>query len=147
MVLPVEEQEAASKLEKGELAAPAKKMEVEKKSPIESSHGNKPQPKEGAQRRPTLAVKCKKVSSRKKGGEPARTIVVTVPQGEEEMVDVRAVKQKRGRPKKAPGMEPLDPRKGSVLNPGEGVCADPVQRVAILEVKDRGPQAGSVSVS
>jgi hypothetical protein len=29
-----------------------------------------------------------------------------------------------------------------VLNPGEGVCADPVERVAILEVKGPGPPSG-----
>ncbi len=142
MVLPVEEQEAASKLEEKEPAAPAKKMEVEKESPIESSHGSKPRPKERAQKRPTLVVKCKKISSRKKAGEPTRTIIIKVPQGEEEMVDVRAVKRKRGRPKKAPGTEPLDLRKGSAPNPGEGVCADPVDRDAILEVKGRGPPSG-----
>jgi hypothetical protein len=30
----------------------------------------------------------------------------------------------------------------SVLEPGEGVCADPVERVAILEVKGPGPPDG-----
>jgi hypothetical protein len=29
-----------------------------------------------------------------------------------------------------------------VLDPGKGVCADPVKRVAILEVKGPGPPAG-----
>jgi hypothetical protein len=57
-------------------------------------------------------------------------------------VDVRAVKRKRGRPRKAPGTEPLDSRKGSVLDPGKGVCAGPVERVAILEVKGPGPPGG-----
>jgi hypothetical protein len=77
-----------------------------------------------------------------KAGEQTRAIVVTVPKEEEEIVDVRAVKRKRGRPRKTPGTEPLDPRKGSVLDPGEGVCADPVERAAILEVKGPGPPAG-----
>ncbi len=36
---------------------------------------------------------------------------------------------------------------GDVLDPSKGVCADPVERVAILEVKGPGPQVGSVSVS
>jgi hypothetical protein len=31
------------------------------------------------------------------------------------------------------------PTKLSVLDPNEGVCADPVERVAILEVKGPGP--------
>jgi hypothetical protein len=57
-------------------------------------------------------------------------------------VDVRAVKRKRGRRRKAPGMEPPDPRKGSVLDPSKRVCADPVKRVAILEVKGPGPPGG-----
>jgi hypothetical protein len=142
MVLPVEEQEAASKQKEEEPANPAKKMEVEKEPPNESSQGSEPRPKEGAQKRPTLAVKCKKVSPRKNAGEPTRTIIVTEPQGEEEMVDVRAVKRKRGRPKKAPVIKPLDLRKGSVLNPGEGVCADPMSRDAILEAKGLGPPSG-----
>ncbi len=30
----------------------------------------------------------------------------------------------------------------TVLNPGEGVCADPVSRDAILEVKGPGPPIG-----
>ncbi len=152
MVLPVEEQAVASGLERGGVTRPeepapsssegAKVVEVEEKLPIENSHGSKPQPKERAQKRLTLAVKCKKVSSRKKVGEQTRTIVVTVPKGEEEMVDVRAVKRKRGRPRKTPGTEPLDPRKGSVRDPGKGVCADPVERAAILEVKGPGPPVG-----
>ncbi len=29
-----------------------------------------------------------------------------------------------------------------VLDPGKGVCADPVERVAILEVKGPGPPGG-----
>ncbi len=31
---------------------------------------------------------------------------------------------------------------GIVLDPGEGVCADPVERVAILGVKGPGPPVG-----
>jgi hypothetical protein len=30
----------------------------------------------------------------------------------------------------------------SVLDPGKGMCADPVERVAILEVKGPGPPGG-----
>jgi hypothetical protein len=30
----------------------------------------------------------------------------------------------------------------TVLDPGRGVCADPVERVAILEVKGPGPPGG-----
>ncbi len=30
----------------------------------------------------------------------------------------------------------------TVLNPGKGVCVDPVQRGAILEVKGPGPPSG-----
>jgi hypothetical protein len=32
---------------------------------------------------------------------------------------------------------------GNVLDPGKGVCADPVERVAILEVKELGPPGGA----
>ncbi len=55
---------------------------------------------------------------------------------------MRAVKRKRGRPKKAPEAESPDQHKGSVLDPSKGVCADPVRRVAILEVKGPGPPGG-----
>jgi hypothetical protein len=89
-----------------------------------------------------LAVKCKKVSSWEKAGEQTHTIVVAVPKEEEDIVDVRAVKRKRGRPKKTSEMDPLDPRKGSVLNPGKGVCADPVERGAILEGEGPGSPSG-----
>jgi hypothetical protein len=72
------------------------------------------------------------VISRKKAGKQARTIIVSVPKEKEEMVDVGRRPRKRGRPRKAPGMDPPDPRKGSVSDPDEGVCADPVNGGAIL---------------
>ncbi len=74
-------------------------------------------------------------------GKQTRTIVVAVPKKEEEIKDVGVGKRRRGRPKKVPGAEPPDPRKGSVLDPGKGVCADPVGRDVTLGVGgDRGPQ-------
>jgi hypothetical protein len=78
------------------------------------------------------AIKLKKVISRKKAGKQERTIVVTVPKEEAEVVDFGARPKKRGRPRKAPNVDPPDPHKGSVLDPKEGVCADPVDRAAIL---------------
>jgi hypothetical protein len=160
MVLPVEEQAAAGGQERegvtrpeepapsptGEQVPPPaeeiKVMEVKEKLPSEDSLESIPQPTRKTQGKLTLAVKCKKVSSRKKAGEQTRTKVVAVPKEEEEIVGVRAVKRKRGRPKKTPRTDPLDPRKGSVLNPGKGVCADPVERCAILEVEGPGPPSG-----
>jgi hypothetical protein len=168
MVLPVEEQEAASErgregVKRPEEPAPSptgeqeppptgeqeppptgeiKAVEVREKLPIEDSHGSIPQPTRKKQGRPTLAIKCKKVSSQKKAGEQTRTIVVAVPKEEEEIVDVRAGKWKRGRLKKAPQTDPLDPRKESVPDPGKGVCADPVKRGAILGGEGPGPPSG-----
>jgi hypothetical protein len=160
MVLPVEEQAAAGGQKRegvtrpeepepsstGEQVPPPaeeiKVMEVKEKLPSEDSHDNIPQPTRKTQGKPTLAVKCKKVSSRKKAGEQTHTIVVAVPKEEGEIIDVRAVKRKRGRPKKTPRTDPLDPRKGSVLNPGKGVCSDPVGRGAISEVEGLGPPSG-----
>jgi hypothetical protein len=86
----------------------------------------------GRQREPKEVVKYKKVISRKKAGKQARTITVSVPKEEEEIVDLGAKPRKRGRPRKAPGMDPPDPRKGSFPDPGKGVCADPVDGGAIL---------------
>jgi hypothetical protein len=68
--------------------------------------------------------------------------------GLEEMVDVgTAVKRGRGRPKKVGTMDqlaqketdPLDPHKGSVTDSAEGVCVDPGESGAILEVGGPGP--------
>jgi hypothetical protein len=69
--------------------------------------------------RPT--VKYKKVISRKKAGKQARTIIMTMPKEEAEIVDVGARPKKRGRPRKTPSVDPPDPHKGSVLDPGKGV--------------------------
>ncbi len=79
------------------------------------------------------ATKFKKVISRKKAGKQARTIIVTMPKEEAEIMDVGARPKKRGRPRKAPSVDPPDPHRGSVLDPGKGVCADPVNGGAILE--------------
>jgi hypothetical protein len=68
------------------------------------------------------------------------TIVVSVPKEEEEIVDVGVRPKKRGRPRKAPSMDPPDPRKGSVLDPGKVVCADPVNGGAILGKGGPDPQ-------
>jgi hypothetical protein len=99
-----------------------------------------PQPTQERQGRPKAAVKYKKVISQKKAGKQTRTIVVSAPKEEEEMVDVGVRPRKRGRPRKAPGMDPPDPRKGSVPDPGEGVCADPVNGGAILRKGGPNPQ-------
>jgi hypothetical protein len=93
-------------------------------------------------------IKLRKVISRIKAGKQARTIVVTSPKEEAEMVDIGAIPKKRGRPRKTPLMDPPDPHKGSVLYPGKGECADPVNEDAILE-KEGGAsprtRVGSVS--
>ncbi len=102
-----------------------------------------PQPAKERQRKPKAAVKYKKVISRKKAGKQARTIIVSVPKEEEEIVDVGVRPKKRGRPRKAPGMDPPDPRKGSVPDPGKGVCADPVNGGAILGKGGQDPRGGN----
>ncbi len=160
MVLPVEEQAAASGQERegvtrpeepaplatGEQEPPheeeARAVEVRREPPSENSFEGIPQPAKKKQGRPKLAVKCKKVTSRKKAGEQARTIVMAVPKEEEEIVDVGVKQRKRGRPRKTSGTDPPDPRKGSVSDPGKGVCADPVNRGAILEGEGPGPPSG-----
>jgi hypothetical protein len=72
------------------------------KSPQEAM----PQTAKEKQMEPKAVVKYKKVISRKKAGKQARTISVSVPREEEEIVDVGARPRKRGRPRKAPGMDP-----------------------------------------
>jgi hypothetical protein len=72
------------------------------------------------------------VISRKKAGKQARTIIVTMPKEEAEMVDIGVRPKRRGRPRKTPNVDPPDPHKGSALYPGKGVCADPVNEGAIL---------------
>ncbi len=105
-----------------------------------SPQGTASQPAKARQGEPKAVVKYKKVISRKKAGKQARTITVSVPKEEEEIVDVGARPKKRGRPRKIPSMDPPDPRKGSVLDPGKGVCADPVNGGAILRKGGPDPQ-------
>ncbi len=57
---------------------------------------------------------------------------MATPKEEAEVVDITAGPKKTGRPRKNPIVDPPDPRKGSVLYPEEGVCADPVDKGAIL---------------
>ncbi len=93
-------------------------------------------------------VKHKKINPRKKAGKQTSTIVVKIPAKSEEVKDVgAAVRRKRGRPKKVLGMNPLDPRKGSVPYPGKGVCADPRSGDATFGVGGTGPQHQTMSVS
>jgi hypothetical protein len=161
MVLPVEEQAAAGGQERegvaraeepeplavGEPEPPlkeeAKAVEAKEDLPSEDPQGGTPQAAEKRRGRPLLAVKHKKVISRKKAGEQARTIVVSVPEEEEQIMDIGAKQRKRGRPRKTPGTDPPDPRKGSVPDPGKGVCADPVNGGAILEGGGPGPPGGN----
>jgi hypothetical protein len=100
------------------------------------------QPAKEGKERQKAAVKCKKVISRKKAGKQTRRIIVSVPREEEEMVDIGSKTKKRGRPRKVPSVDPPDPRKGSVVDPGTGVCADPVNRDAILGKGGTGPRGG-----
>ncbi len=92
-----------------------------------------PRPLQGGEGASKPVLKLKKVISRKKASKQARTIVVTSPKEEAEVVDIRARPRKRGRPRKTPNVDPPDPHKGSVLYPGKGECADPVNEDAILE--------------
>ncbi len=143
LIIPVEEQASAmDKAEEAEAApaaprcaemgpATAKQGEsgiVEREvseKPAPAPHQNKGTAKP--------ATKPKKVISRKKAGKQTRMIIVTSPKEEAEMVDIEARPKKRGRPKKTPIVDPPDPHKGSVLHPGKGGCADPVNEDAILE--------------
>jgi hypothetical protein len=78
----------------------------------------------------------------KKAAIQKRAIVVTTPKEEAEMMDIKAGPKRRGRPRKNPTVDPPDPHKGSVLYPEEGVCADPVDKGAILgEVGGRPPSS------
>ncbi len=65
-------------------------------------HEAAPQSTQEKQGRPRTAVKYKKVISRKKAGKQARTIIVSEPKEEEEMMDVGVRPKKRGRPRKTP---------------------------------------------
>jgi hypothetical protein len=142
LIIPMEEQvsvrDGAKETEAAPTAPDRAGAEPEERSRGEPKTGGEdalgepaptlPQAEEAA--RP--AAKPKKVISRKKAGRQSRTIIVTAPKEETEMVDVRAGPRKRGRPKKIPSMDPPDPHKGSVSYPGKGECADPVNEDAIL---------------
>jgi hypothetical protein len=78
------------------------------------------------------------VISKKKAGKQTRTVVVTTPKEEAQLMDIGAKSKKRGRPRKTPNVDPPDPHKGSVLRPGKGECADPMDEDAILEKEGGG---------
>jgi hypothetical protein len=110
-------------------AAGQEEVEAEEKRGLTEA---KPRPPQGGEGAVKPAIKFRKVISRKKAGKQARTIIVTMPKEEAEMVDIGARPKKRGRPRKMPNVDPPDPHKGSVLYPGKGECADPVNEGAIL---------------
>jgi hypothetical protein len=70
--------------------------------------------------------------NKKEAVKPTRAIIVAAPKEEAEMVDMGARPKRRGRPRKNPIVDPPDPHKGSVLCSENGVCADPVDKGAIL---------------
>jgi hypothetical protein len=156
LIVPIEEQITAAGRAEGEDAEPERPapLAVEEPGPAhqegEEAAGKEkgsleaaPQPTQGGKGLPRPTVKYKKVISRKKAGKQARTIVVTMPKEKAEIVDVGVRPKKRGRPRKTPGRDPPDPRKGSVLDPGRGVCADPVNGSAILGNGGPDPQGGN----
>jgi hypothetical protein len=135
LIIPVEEQISATDQVGEAKVAPAEPASAEVEPRIE---------KEEVPIEPALALsqdveaakpttRPKKVISRKKAGRQTRMIIVTSPKEEAEMVDVKAGPKKRGRPRKTPIMDPPDPHKGSVIHPGKGGCADPVNEDAMLE--------------
>jgi hypothetical protein len=79
--------------------------------------------------------------SGEKAVKQARAIIVAAQKEEAEMVDIGARPKKRGRPRKIPVVDPPDPHKGSVLYHEKGVCADPVDKGAILGEGGGGPHS------
>ncbi len=79
--------------------------------------------------------------------ERKRAVIVTTRKEEAEMVDLIAGPKKRGRPRKSSAVDPPDPHKGSVLYPEKGVCADPVDKGAILGEGGGRPPAVTEGVS
>jgi hypothetical protein len=120
-----------------EVAPPEMRPEAARQEEAEAEEAGglaeaRPGPPQGGEGAAKPAIKFRKVISRKKAGKQARTIIVTMPKEEAEMVDIGARPKKRGRPKKTPNVDPPDPHKGSVLFHGKGVCADPVNEGAML---------------
>jgi hypothetical protein len=143
LIIPVEEQVSVTDKVEGAEAAPAEPRSAE----VEPEAADQEEPRVGEEevsKEPAIALSQdegavkpatgpKKVISRKKAGRRTRMIIVTSPMEEAEMIDVRTGPKKRGRPRKTPIMDPPDPHKGSVMHPGKGGCADPVNEDAILE--------------
>jgi hypothetical protein len=158
LIIPIEEQTSATG-ETGEAeAAPLEpeRAEAEPKTESQEEPGAKEEVRSTEAMPPPFQNKralkpiarLKKVISRKKAGKQARTIIVTSPKEEAEMVDMGVKPKKRGRPRKIPDMDPPDPHRGSVSYPGKGECADPVNEDAILEEEGGArPRTGIGSVS
>jgi hypothetical protein len=155
LIIPIEEQVSAAGGAEKTTAVPLAKKEPEgaevrpeAASQEESGARGKGSPAEATacppqgRGAPKPITKFKKVISRKRAGKQARTIVVTSPKEEAEIVDVGARPRKRGRPRKTPSVNPPDPPKGSVLYPEKGECADPVNEDAILKEEGGGRVSG-----
>jgi hypothetical protein len=160
LVVPIEEQVSVADLakeEKARASLPASSSEAEP-SPAQPEAGQEgaemaekeegpseavPHPAQDEKETKRPAVKYKKVISRKKAGKQARTIIVTTPKEEAEIMDVGARPKKRGRPRKIPSVDPPDLHRGSVSDPDKGVCADPVDGDAVLGRGEPGPHSGN----
>jgi hypothetical protein len=160
LIIPVEEQTAGNSEEEAGITEPRRqeprvvnKAEAEETKSDEPSQAediskDNPQGKREVKGKPAQKVKHKKINSRKKIGKQACTIIIAVPRENEEIKDIGVTaRRKRGRPRKTPGTNPLDLRKGSVLDPGKGVCSDPRGWDATLGARGPGPQWETMSVS
>jgi hypothetical protein len=155
LIIPVEEQIVGGSEEEAKKTGPeARNPEVMDGNEAQKTKGDEaPQAKDitkddplstkGAKEKPTQKIWYKKVNPRKKAGKQSRTIIVTVPTKSEEIKDAgTTAKRKRERPRKLQRTNSSDPCKGSVLDPGEGVCADPRRGVAILGIGGPAPPKG-----
>jgi hypothetical protein len=95
-------------------------------------------------RRPDQEAKHKETGPQRGARRQAQAVIITAPEGKEEIKDMgAAVKWRRGRPRKPKETNSPDPHKGSVPNYGEEVCVDPGKRDTTLGAGGPGPPGKS----
>ncbi len=133
LINPVEEQVIEESGENEALGPESRNQDEEVDDGVQKEEGVEPLGTGGSNEGPVGDTQHKKAGPPKGARKCLPPADVTVPEEEEEIVDVGVIpKRGRGRPKRSKEVNSMDPHKGSVTDGREGVCVDPGKRDAIL---------------